>query len=65
MKVSVLIDLYEVEGCFVQRGIRQGEAMKERTKAYTIARLKHHVGSAPGPQTRFGDRRRRDRAVRP
>ncbi|MGZ8309466.1 MAG: integrase arm-type DNA-binding domain-containing protein [Rhodoplanes sp.] len=43
MKVSDLIDLYEVEGCFVQRGIRQGEAMKERTKAYTIARLKHHV----------------------
>lgn len=48
MKVSDLIDLYEAEGCFVQRGIRQGEAMKERTKAYTIARLKHHVVSLLG-----------------
>jgi integrase len=43
MKMCDLIHLYETEGCFVQRGIRRGEAMKERTKAYTIARLKHHV----------------------
>ena len=43
MTVSSLIDLYEAEGCFIQRGIRQGEPMKERTKAYTIARLRHHV----------------------
>jgi len=41
--VTALIDLYEAEGCFVQRGLRQGEAMKARTKAYTIARLRHHV----------------------
>lgn len=41
--VSALIDLYEREGCFVQRGIRQGFPMKERTKAYTLARLQHHV----------------------
>jgi integrase len=41
--VTELIELYEREGCFVQRGIRQGEPMKERTKAYTLARLKHHV----------------------
>jgi integrase len=41
--ISALIDLYELEGCFVQRGIRQGAPMKERTKAYTLARLRHHV----------------------
>jgi integrase len=43
MLMAELIDLYEEEGCFVQRGIRQGEPMKPRTKAYTIARLRHHV----------------------
>jgi integrase len=43
MTVADLIDLYEAEGCFIQRGKRQGEPMKERTKAYTIARLRHHV----------------------
>jgi integrase len=43
MKVSELIDLYAAEGCIVQRGIRQGEPMKPTTKAYTLARLRHHV----------------------
>jgi integrase len=43
MKMDTLIDLYEEEGCFVQRGIRQGQPMKDRTKAYTLARLRHHV----------------------
>lgn len=43
MKMDALIDLYEEEGCFVQRGIRQGQPMKDRTKAYTLARLHHHV----------------------
>jgi integrase len=43
MTMSALVDLYEAEGCFVQRGIRQGEPMKARTKAYTVARLRHHV----------------------
>jgi integrase len=43
MTVTKLVELYEDEGCFVQRGIRQGESMTTRTKAYTIARLKHHV----------------------
>lgn len=43
MTVSKLIDLYEDEGCVVQRGTRQGQPMKERTKVYTLARLKHHV----------------------
>ncbi|MEP9355589.1 Arm DNA-binding domain-containing protein [Xanthobacter sp. KR7-65] len=33
MTVAGLIDLYEEEGCFVQWGVRQGEPMKERTKA--------------------------------
>ncbi|MFG1420515.1 tyrosine-type recombinase/integrase [Roseixanthobacter liquoris] len=41
--MAKLIDLYEEEGCFIQRGQRQGEPMKERTKAYTLARLRHHV----------------------
>jgi integrase len=41
--VEGLVDLYEREGCFVQRGIRQGEPMKPLTKAYTMARLRHHV----------------------
>ena len=27
----------------MQRGVRQGEPMKARTKAYTVARLRHHV----------------------
>ena len=43
MTVSGLVDLYEAEGCVVQRGIRQGEPMKARTRAYTLARLRHHV----------------------
>jgi integrase len=43
MTMSALIDLYEAEGCVVQRGIRQGEPMKARTRAYTLARLRHHV----------------------
>jgi len=43
MTISALIELYELEGCIVQRGIRQGTPMKERTKTYTLARLRHHV----------------------
>lgn len=43
LTVSALVDLYEAEGCFVQRGLRQGQPMKARTKAYTVARLRHHV----------------------
>jgi integrase len=43
MTVKDLIDLYETDGCFVQRGVRQGEPMKKATKAYTMARLRHHV----------------------
>lgn len=43
MTVAQLIDFYEKEGCFVQRGIRQGEPMKPLTKAFTMARLRHHV----------------------
>ncbi len=43
MKVSALVDLYEEKGCVIQRGKRQGQPMKPRTKAYTMARLRHHV----------------------
>ncbi|WP_395697195.1 tyrosine-type recombinase/integrase [Methylocella sp.] len=43
MTLAELVDLYADEGCFVQRGVRQGEPMKERTKAYTLARLRHHA----------------------
>lgn len=43
LRVGDLVDLYEDEGCFVQRGKRQGEPMKDTTKAYTLARLRHHV----------------------
>lgn len=43
MTLAALVDLYEDEGCFVQRGVRQGEPMKARTKQYTLARLRHHV----------------------
>ena len=43
IKLAVLIDLYEAEGCYVLRGMRQGEPMKPKTKAYTVARLRNHV----------------------
>lgn len=43
MTIAELVELYETEGCFVQRGVRQGEPMKATTKAYTMARLRHHV----------------------
>lgn len=43
LRISDLIDLYEDEGCFIQRGKRQGEPMKPKTKDYTLARLRHHV----------------------
>jgi hypothetical protein len=43
MTVAALIDFYEKQGCIVQRGIRQGEPMKPKTKNYTLARLRHHV----------------------
>ena len=43
MRMSELVDLYEKEGCFIQRGKRQGQAMKPLTKQYTVARLRHHV----------------------
>lgn len=43
MKIADLVDLYEEEGCYIQRGIRQGEPMKPLTKQYTIGRLRHHA----------------------
>lgn len=59
MKMSALVDLYEEEGCYIQRGKRLGEPMKERTKTYTIARLRHHVvpllGTKRVTEVRAGD----------
>lgn len=43
LTVAQLVDLYELEGCVVQRGSRQGQPMKERTKKLTLARLRNHV----------------------
>lgn len=43
MNMAALIDFYEEHGCVVQRGKRIGEPMKPLTKAYTLARLRHHV----------------------
>lgn len=43
MRMEALIELYEQEGCFIQRGKRQGMPMKALTKQYTVARLRHHV----------------------
>lgn len=43
MRMGELIDLYEAEGCYVQRGLRQGEPMKPLSRAYTLGRLRNHV----------------------
>lgn len=43
MKINGLIDLYEEEGCVIQRGKRQGQPMKPLTKQLTLARLRNHV----------------------
>src|SRR5262249_40411534 len=43
LTVAGLVDLFEEEGCTVLRGVRIGQPMKERNKAYTLAGLRHHV----------------------
>lgn len=43
MTIAALIDYYEKHGCMIQRGKRMGQPMKPLTKAYTMARLRHHV----------------------
>lgn len=43
MKIDALVDLYELEGCVIQRGKRQGQPMKPATKKNTINRLRNHV----------------------
>lgn len=43
MRMSELIDLYEEKGCYIQRGRRRGQPMKEKTRRYTISRLRNHV----------------------
>ncbi|PZU64136.1 site-specific integrase [Sphingobium sp.] len=48
MRISDLIDLYEEEGCVIQRGKRQGQPMKPLTKQLTLARLRNHVAPLLG-----------------
>ncbi|WP_349956582.1 site-specific integrase [Rhizobium sp. ZPR3] len=59
MTMTALVDLYEKEGCVIQRGKRQGEPMKPKTKAYTLARLRNHVvpllGTRRAPEINPGD----------
>ena len=43
LKIAGLVDLYEEEGCYIQRGLRQGEPMKPLPKKHAIGRLRHHV----------------------
>jgi integrase len=43
LRIAQLVDLYEAEGLFVQRGARIGTPMKPMTARYTMARLRHHV----------------------
>lgn len=43
LRMAELVDLYEREGLFVQRGARIGSPMKPLTARYTMARLRHHV----------------------
>lgn len=43
MRIIALIELYEKEGCVVQRGKRQGVPMKPLTKQFTMSRLRNHV----------------------
>lgn len=43
MKIGGLIDLYQEEGCVIQRGKRQGQPMKPLTRQNTINRLRNHV----------------------
>lgn len=43
MKIAALVELYEEEGCYIQRGVRMGEPMKPLSKKNTIGRLRHHV----------------------
>ncbi len=43
MTIADLLALYEKEGCVIQRGKRQGQPMKAKTKQFTLARLRHHV----------------------
>lgn len=43
LTVAALVDLYEREGCYIQRGKRQGMPMKPNTRQFTLARLRHHA----------------------
>ncbi|MGX9981545.1 tyrosine-type recombinase/integrase [Methylobacterium fujisawaense] len=41
--VADLIDLYEEQGCYCRSGERKGEPFGEKTKRFTLARLRNHV----------------------
>lgn len=41
--VKDLIDLYEISGCHCRGGKRSGQAFGDKTKRYTMARLRNHV----------------------
>jgi len=43
MTIEALVDLYETDGCVIQRGARIGAPMKALTKKYTVSRLRNHV----------------------
>ncbi|MGO4835816.1 integrase arm-type DNA-binding domain-containing protein, partial [Rhizobiaceae sp. 2RAB30] len=42
-KIADLVDTFEAEGGFILRGVRIGQPMKPRSKAWMINRLRHHV----------------------
>lgn len=59
LTIAGLVDRYEQEGLFVQRGARIGTPMKPLTAQYTMARLRHHVipllGSRRASEVSEGD----------
>jgi integrase len=59
MTVTELVDLYEHNGCVVQRGFRQGQPMKPMTKRQTLKRLRNHVVPLLG-RKRISDVRPKD-----
>ena len=59
MTVADLLKLYEMKGCVIQRGFRQGQPMKPMTKRQTLSRLWNHVGPLLGVK-KISDVRQKD-----
>jgi Arm DNA-binding domain len=59
MTVADLLKLYEMKGCVIQRGFRQGQPMKPMTKRQTLSRLSNHVGPLIGYK-KISDVRQKD-----